>query len=261
MLPGDGWRSQHDAIKWRIYEDLREMGVRVRTDVFGLLTGVPPAVVRDELGRWAQRKQQGLVPDFLIGVSLEGGAADRDTLYELKTLHAAPTTYPPRQTQRCAATRARGDKLPGEYADKARRLDRKFYSTGPGELGPAERRILSFGGVRGLVFGHWGEATPHTAQLMGIAAEIGAQRHWRAMRARTKELAFESLHWLLRRRWGMTALRANARLVLERLEYVGAGNVAAGARRTAARANAAAARRSAYWHYQGLRRPSAWARH
>ncbi len=60
------------------------------------------------------------------------------------------------------------------------------------------------------------EASPHTAQLIGIAAETGAQRHRRAMRARTKALAFGSLHWLLRRRWGMTALRANARLVLDR---------------------------------------------
>ena len=77
------------------------------------------------------------------------------------------------------------------------------------------------------------------------------------MRARTKELASGSLHWLLRRRWGMTALRANARHVLDRLEYVGAGSAAAGARRTAARASAAAARRSAYWHYQGPRRSSA----
>lgn len=32
-LPGDGFRTQHDAIKWRLGEDLRETGVRARTEV------------------------------------------------------------------------------------------------------------------------------------------------------------------------------------------------------------------------------------
>ena len=29
-LPGDGWCTQHDALKWRIFEDAREMHVPTR---------------------------------------------------------------------------------------------------------------------------------------------------------------------------------------------------------------------------------------
>ena len=36
---------------------------------------------------------------------------------------------------------------------------------------------------------------------------------------------------MLRRRWALTALRENARLKLERLEFVGRGTAAAAARR------------------------------
>ena len=35
-LPGDGYRTQHDAIKWRLDADLREMGIRARSEVYGL---------------------------------------------------------------------------------------------------------------------------------------------------------------------------------------------------------------------------------
>ena len=39
-LPGDGCRTQHDTIKWRFDADLRERGVRARTEVFGMFVGV-----------------------------------------------------------------------------------------------------------------------------------------------------------------------------------------------------------------------------
>ena len=191
---------------------------------------------------------------------LPAGAADRDCLYEVKTLHAGPSTYPARASARCAAVRARADALPREYSGKARRLDRQFCATPAGVVGPVERRLLGFGPVRGLVFGHWGEASPHVEELMLAAAEVGSRRHWRSMRATSPDAAFGSLVWLLRRRWGIAAWRAHARLLLDRLEYVGAGATAAAERRATARAGAAEARRAACGLQRG-RRPSAWTRH
>ena len=65
------------------------------------------------------------------------------------------------------------------------------------------------------------------------------------------------LAWMLRRRWGMTALRENARLKLERLEFVGTGAVAAADRRAATSSSAAlAVRRAACSFWQGPRLPS-----
>ena len=75
-------------------------------------------------------------------------------------------------------------------------------------------------------------------------AKIGAQRHWRNMRCDDPAAATGVLAWLLRRRWGLTTLRENARLKLDRLEYVGRGALAASRRRTGA-ADAHAARQRA----------------
>lgn len=258
-LPGDGFRSQHDAIKWRIYEDLKEMRMRARPEVFGLFARVLPQAARDELGRWTYRRRQGLVPDLLVGMPLPGGGSDQDCLFELKTLHAGVFTYPATATGRCAAVRARAEAVPREYSAKAKRLDREFCDTAPGVVGPVERRLLGFGEVHGLVFGHWGETSPHVEQLLRAAAEVGSRRHWRAMRATTQEAALGSLAWMLRRRWGMTALRANARPLLDRMEYVGAGAMAAAARRTTAQRHAAEVRRAACWLHQGGRRPRSFA--
>ena len=48
-LPGDGFRKQHDAIKWRVDEDLREIGVRTRTEVYGLFAAVVPQDARNTI--------------------------------------------------------------------------------------------------------------------------------------------------------------------------------------------------------------------
>ena len=54
------------------------------------------------------------------------------------------------------------------------------------------------------------------------------------MRCADPGRATGGLAWLLRRRWGLTALRENARLKLDRLEYVGRGATAALQRRAIA---------------------------
>ena len=77
-------------------------------------------------------------------------------------------------------------------------------------------------------------------------SHAAAQRHWRSMRCDDPAHAVGILAWLLRRRWGMTVLRENARLKLDRLEFVGRGATFAAQRRAsaldvrAARARAAA---------------------
>ena len=50
VLPGDGLRTQHDAVKWRLVEDLREMGMRTRPEVFGLFASATPQAACDETG-------------------------------------------------------------------------------------------------------------------------------------------------------------------------------------------------------------------
>ena len=242
-LPGDGWRTQHDALKWRVFEDAREMQARVRPEVFGLFAACIPREGRARANQAPRRKRQGLVPDLLLHVPVDG--PERPLLYELKTLHYGSSTYVG-EDRRCEAVARRARALPGEYAAKAREADRTYCGSTEGEVGPVELKLRTFEPVRGLVFGAWGEASPQAESLLGALAEVGATRHWRGMRCCDADAAKGALAWLLRRRWGLTALRENARLKLERLELVGRGAAAAASRRVAGRAvHAARARRSA----------------
>ena len=58
-LPGDGWRTQHDAIKWRIVQDAREMHVRARHEVFGLFAASIPQAGRGRAEGMTLRKKAG----------------------------------------------------------------------------------------------------------------------------------------------------------------------------------------------------------
>jgi hypothetical protein len=197
------------------------------------------------------RKRQGLVPDFHITVAAEG--PERPLLYELKTLHYGRSTYP-LPAERCAAVARRAERLPAEYATKAREVDRKFCGTAAGSVGPVEEKLRSFEPVRGLVFGAWGEASPDVEKLLSAVAGVGALRHWRSMRCQDADAAKGALAWMLRRRWAMTAVREAARLKLERLELVGRGAAEAIVRRVGGREfHAARARGHAVALYRGPR--------
>ena len=162
---------------------------------------------------------------------------------ELKTLHYGSSTYG-EEKNRCNAVARRARALPAEYATKARHVDRRYCDTPVGVVGPVEAILQTYEPVRGIVFGAWAEASPATNKLLSQMAKIGAQRHWRSMRCEDPVAATGVFAWLLRRRWGLTMLRENARLKLDRLEFVGRGALAASRRRAGA-AEAHAARQRA----------------
>ena len=213
-----------------------------------------PQAGRARSSRLPARKRQGLVPDFLFTLALDG--PERELLFELKTLHAGPATYPS-SVHRCGAVARRARALPAEYAAKARHVDQRFCGTPADATGPVETKLRTFDPVRGLVFGAWGEASPDVERLLSAFCRSGAQHHWRGMQAESASNAQGVLAWMLRRRWGMTALREAARLKLERLEFVGPGSVAAADRRAAfATSASAASRRAACSFWRGPRLPT-----
>ena len=119
-------------------------------------------------------------------------------------------------------------------------------------MGPVERKLRSLGEVRGLVFGSWAEASPCVSWLLAQAVDSGCLCHRSAAACVVEDDLRAVLTRLLRRRWGMAALRANARLLLDRLAYVGRGAPEAAARRMEALGRA---RRFATW---GRQQPCVW---
>ena len=218
------------------------MHLRLRPEVYGLFAASIPQAARARADALPLRKRQGLVPDFLVCAAFEG--PERPLLFELKTLHYGRSTYRPQGMPRCGAVARRAGALPTEYASKAREIDRRFCGTPAGEIGPVEARLRTFEPVRGVVFCAWGEASPHADKLLTLAVHTGAGRHWRGMRCDEPSRAVGAIAWLLRRRWGLRALREAARLKLDRLEWAGAGAAAAAQRRRSAW-DAHAARRRA----------------
>jgi hypothetical protein len=199
-----------------------------------------------------------MVPDLAVSCREDTDAPVRQVLLEIKTLHYAPSTYTS-STQRCNAVARRAANVEVEYLRKARSLDQRWLGTIDGQLGPIELKLRSFGGVRGLVFGSWGEASEDVEWLLNQLADAGSYRHRLALQAATPQGAKATLIWLLQRRWGMAALRANARLLLERLGHVGRGATAAASRRSNARSEfSARAHLYASWASRG---PRVWPRH
>ena len=227
-MPGDGWRTKHDAIKWRIAGDVAEMQARATTEVYGLFAAYIPQQGRARLDGETARKRHGLVPDFLLYA--DWGGPERPFLLELKTLHFGTSTYS-HEARRCDAVARRARAVPAEYVTKARITDQRYCGTPLGELGPVSHQLQTYDRVRGLVFGSWAEASPDVEQLLGTLARQGAAHHWRELGCQSDATAVGTLAWMLRRRWGITALRENARLKLERLAFVGRGAAAAASRR------------------------------
>ena len=210
--------------------DMLDMQARGSTEVYGLFAPLIPQLGRSRLDGEPRRKRQGLVPDFLIYERSPEGV-ELPCLVELKTLHFGSSTYPLHLTRRCEAVSRRADGLHAEYQSKARSVDMRYCDVPREETGPVLQRLLSYGQVRGIVFGAWGEASPATERLLSQMARQGATIKWRQMGCIDQDSAIGCLAWFLRRRWGMTALRENARLKLERLAFVGRGAAAADERR------------------------------
>ena len=219
-LQGDGWRRQHDAIKWRMWEDAREMGQYANTEIYGLFAAHIPQLGRQALNSLPPRKRHGLVPDFMM--RLEHENTTEDYLLELKVVHMSRSHYKLAPSEeRCLAVKRRARNVPRDYVAKAQTADQKYCHTLPGTVGPIEQRLRNFTHVVPLVFGAYGEVNEGVETLLSQLAELGAKRHWRRMKATNHEVAKGAIAWLLRRRWGMTALRENARLTLDRLQFVG----------------------------------------
>ena len=229
-LPGDGWRTRHDSIKLLLNSLCRWAGLPVRCEVFGLFSHLIPQAGLNRLERG--RKRQGLVPDFQLGLIDERGE-EKLVLAELKVISCCPTRYSPTHQVRAVDRRART--LNGEYRDKAKLVDRQYGDVQEGTVGPVQRKLESFGEIKGLVFGAFGEGSEDVHTLVQSLASSRA-RTMALQRGRDcgeGELAV--IVGEVRRRLSVAAVKSQADCLLNRMSSIGQGAVAAGRRRQWAR--------------------------
>ena len=215
-------------------------GVSVDCEVYGLFGDLLPAALLEEGGelQWG-RARQGKVPDFKFVLPSPEGP--RPCLAELKFISSGKTWY--KRGVQGKGTDRRAAKLPAEYEAKLRGYDVRFHGAQPrvqGEQepppGPLVARFRGLGGLEEgqLVVGPWGDLSPQLHQLLLIFAESRMAALSRAQGWEASDGQLGKVVGKIRRSMSVTAVRANAMCLLERLSQLGPGAGAAARRRAGA---------------------------
>ena len=128
-------------------------------------------------------------------------------------------------------------------------------------MGPVVSALASFGGATGLAFGKYGEWGPHVGSLLREIAKEHAARFMVELGCRTPSHARSVATQLLRRRWGMALLKANAAVAISNQAHLHGEH----ARTTAAASRGAGSRDDAAYAQDqassGGMSGAAWAAH
>ena len=259
VLPGLGGavRKAHDLLMWEVVHALREVDRAVRVEPREMLTAGLTGAQRARLhanltSDAASGYGKGIIPDLYVVSPLQTGTGE---LFDVKTMRrgcrsrqvpggdvnyactrvAVPT--------RCGAINRREAKVAAEYVNHANGLDRQFAGytrerQRAGEVGPVASALASFGGATGLAFGKYGEWGPHVGSLLREIAKEHAARFMVELGCRTPSHARSVATQLLRRRWGMALLKANAAVAISNQAHLHGGH----ARTTAAASRGAGSR-------------------
>ena len=130
----------------------------------------------------------------------------------------------------------RASELNHEYILKARNTDQLQYcGTVPGTIGPVETKLGTLGEVKGVVVGAFGEGSDDLHSLIHHLAisrvRVAGPQKGRRGQVRTEEAELALKTAFLRRTLCLVGVRAQARLLLGRLEVIGPGAAAAAGRR------------------------------
>ena len=134
-------------------------------------------------------------------------------------------------TGRQRAVAGRESNIQGEREHNARKVDERFCGTASDSDGPVLQRLRTFGPIVGLVVGHFGEWSYGLQRLTSAAAEDAALRVRALSGARSIADARGRCAWYFRLEVAWAGINANARLKLERAEFVGWDARSAKARR------------------------------
>jgi len=191
------------------------------------------SIKQEAMGEWTQQQRQGMVPDFAV-TPRDNGPME---LWELKTISQSATYFDKVGAGRCSGVAKRAGTIHREYVQKAAKVDKEINGddvTG-GRLGRMGRRLAEFGQVRGIAVGPRGEMSCDAHSLVDTIASKASERKWRRMGARNPIEAKAIVKNFVTRKVGITAVRANAALIADRLGLLQYDGPAASRRRTAAK--------------------------
>lgn len=152
----------------------------------------------------------------------------RQHLIDFKCIYADGPYYHTRRGRedQSGAVAGRAHREWATYIGHACHLDTLFH----GPLTPVCDRLRSYGQLRCLVFGAYGEASPDVHHCIRAAARRHAEREWRLLGARAEEEAYACFVQRYRRDVGLAVVREHARLRLSRVPFIGVSHEVVAAR-------------------------------
>ena len=184
-----------------------------------------PATVMEEGGELESfRSRQALIPDLRIRLppTQTGSTAhgpSTDLLAELKFVSAGVNRYPLGNRAKATDRRARG--LPATYKRPLAKLDQRHHGSAPGQVGPLQRRLESFGVLQCLVIGCAGEGSQDLHSLIQSLADSRARYQSRATGHQVSEAEQGMILSQYRRILSCTFVRAQAQCLLSRMGHMG----------------------------------------
>lgn len=151
------------------------------------------------------------------------GASDAQLAYrlgEIKTIHPGPSRYPRHVVAQRAAVNRRAAAVQAEYDLKAAKFDRRYCGVAPGQMGPMQAKLQSYGNIIAVVSGAFGEFSDAADFLFTTMAEMGADTWHRRLNAASRDDARAFLTHHMRMQAGMCGARGCARLLLHRLQFI-----------------------------------------
>jgi hypothetical protein len=232
---GDDRRRQaHDELENVMDNALKSAGVRTWTKgntKARLARGLPAGQGLDHYTSepFNGNVLKGIMPDIILGLGDDDVIGDAtgpgDLWTDTKTV-GNKRTYVRAGDSRGHAVRTRQGEVHTEYVnERAVRGDRTFYRNNP--LQPFKHMLEGLPRVRGLVFGMFSEFSKDVIELLKFVATKTAET-WAAVNHLPAEEALQSCTWDLKRRWSLTALRANARVRIDAAHHVRYGHALVG---------------------------------
>ena len=127
---------------------------------------------------------------------------------ELKTIAQCPTWFTTAAIRKkCGAVTKRAKDLLKEGPKKARDIDVKYNGLEDPGMGPVQARLASFGRLQCFVVGLRGEISSDLESFIGRLSEVGAERMWKPMGARSIKEARAVIKARLIRTIGITGER------------------------------------------------------
>ena len=224
-LRGKARDIRHDEFVMQVAKDLNYCGIEARVEPRGMVNSwMTPAAFINMNNAEGARPLQGCIPDLLTREPPPGGGASQEQLYDLKVINQCKTRYPPNQTAWCGPVSKREAQIPTEYVNRLRSKDQAYHHTQPGQKGPMETALLSYGGCHGLVGGFYGEMSPNFDRLIKTAAAKGAELHAGKYGLTDGDMVRSVLANKIRTNWAMALARENAHVKLANIRWVrGAG--------------------------------------